>query len=273
MSFTLSPEKSTIRLLHLTDHHLFDRPEETLLGVNTRATLNAVINAVSPLVQDFDGIIDTGDFTQHENRQAYLHFAEMIKPLAKPLFWTVGNHDDGNVIQDLLSTNPQILPHKQVLLGQHWQMILLDSHIAGKPAGRLATAELERLAECLAQYPERFALIVMHHNILPTHAKWLDQHSLQNHDELWQMLCDNPNIKGILHGHIHQQTDSLWHGIPIFATPSTCFQFKAGCDDFTLDLIPPGWRELTLLPDGTIQTECKRLENGEFLPDMQAKGY
>jgi Icc protein len=41
--------------------------------------------------------------------------------------------------------------------------------------------------------------------------------------------------------------------------PSTCFQFKPKCKDFTLDEIAPGYRVLQLYPNGHIETQVHRL--------------
>ena len=87
------------------------------------------------------------------------------------------------------------------------------------------------------------------------------------------MLQHYPRVKAILHGHIHQEVDSQWHNLRILATPSTCIQFKPNCDQFSLDYLPQGWREITLLADGSIETEVKRLKSNDFLPDFNAEGY
>ena len=125
----------------------------------------------------------------------------------------------------------------------------------------------------LAEHPERFCLIALHHNLLPTHCAWLDQHCLQNREHFAEVLAPFKQIKAILHGHIHQTVDSSWHGIRVLATPSTCIQFKPNCDEFTLDLLAPGWRELVLKADGQIETVVKRLKTQTFLPNLEAKGY
>jgi Icc protein len=40
----------------------------------------------------------------------------------------------------------------------------------------------------------------------------------------------------------------------MMSTPSTCFQFVPGRDDFAIDDRPPGYRWLHLYPDGRIDT-------------------
>lgn len=271
--YTIDEGADEVRILHLTDHHLFEQPTEKLLGIPTQSSFQAVLNNIQSSPFHFDFIIDTGDLIQHNNAQAYHLFAQLIQPLKKAVFCTEGNHDQAVDFHQILANYPQIKSHRHILAGKHWQIILLDSHIEGKPAGELSQTQLDYLSHCLSQYPQRFALIALHHNLLPTHSNWLDQHSLRNLDTLSEILSHYPQVKVLLHGHIHQEIDALWQHKRILSTPSTCIQFRAGCDEFTLDLLPPGWREITLYPNGTIYTECKRLPNNLFQPDLCSKGY
>lgn len=272
-SYLLEPTNPIIKLLHLTDHHLFADPHEQLLGITTHQSFQAVLNQIANTSFAYDCILDTGDLVQHDNPYAYHQFAQMVQSLQKPLFWTIGNHDSQDAMTETLARYAHIQPHKQILAGQHWQILLLDSHQEGIPAGKLSNEQLDWLAQKLSEQSERFSLIVLHHNILPTNSQWLDQHSLANADALLAVLKQAKNVKGILHGHIHQEVDSLWHDYQLLATPSTCIQFKPNCDEFTLDSLSPGWREIELHPDGKLVSQCKRLRQMDFLPDFSANGY
>ncbi|MGX2957149.1 3',5'-cyclic-AMP phosphodiesterase [Ursidibacter arcticus] len=265
---------SIVRIVQITDPHLFASDDGRLLGVPTIQSFQAVLDAIQQEPFDYDFILATGDLVQDHNREGYHRFAQMVKPLKKPLFWLEGNHDLQPQMNNALALYAQIQPHKQILAGEKWQILMLDSHIEGIPKGALSEMQLTWLAEKLAEYPERYVLIALHHNILPTHSAWLDQHSLANPDQLANVLAPfRHNIKGILHGHIHQEVDGEWLGYRILATPSTCIQFKPNCDQFTLDRLPQGWRELSLLPDGTVHTQVKRLSHNTFLPDFNGWGY
>lgn len=264
---------SIVRILQITDPHLFADANGQLLGVPTTHSFKAVIEAITHSHFDYDFVLATGDLVQDHNREAYHRFAQMVKPLRKPVFWVEGNHDIQPQMGNALSIYAQIKPHKQVLAGHYWQVILLDSHVYGVPRGELSEEQLAFLHNKLAQHPDRHALIVLHHNILPTNSAWLDQHSLSNAHRLADVLKPFPNVRAIVHGHIHQEVDSWWHGYRILATPSTCIQFKPNCHNFTLDPVPQGWRELVLYPDGVIQTHVKRLNHNGFLPNFRAKGY
>lgn len=266
------PTDSIVRILQITDPHLFAAADGVLLGVNTCDSFQAALNAISARKFDYQLILATGDLVQDHNEAGYHRFAQMVESLQKPIFWVEGNHDIQPKMGEILPCYPQICADKHILVGKHWQIILLDSQVFGSPHGELSPLQLEFLANALSTQPERFALIVLHHNLLPTNSAWLDQHSLRNMQELESVVKNFQNVKAFLHGHIHQAVDKMWLNYRVLATPSTCIQFKPDCHQFTLDLQAPGWRELSLLPDGTIETDVHRIDH-IFLPDTSLTGY
>jgi 3',5'-cyclic-AMP phosphodiesterase len=56
-------------------------------------------------------------------------------------------------------------------------------------------------------------------------------------------------------GDVHQESDNLRNGVRYLTTPSTCFQFLPRVDNFGVDVRPPGFRWLDLMPDGSIESE------------------
>ncbi|WP_150539404.1 3',5'-cyclic-AMP phosphodiesterase [Actinobacillus vicugnae] len=271
--YSLEKKDSVVRLLQITDPHLFSAKHDTLLGVNTTDSFQAVLDQIQHSPFNYEAVLATGDLIQDHNPEAYHRFAEMVKQLGKPIFWLEGNHDQQPQMSLYLAKHSHIQPEKQILAGSHWQILLLNSQVANAPSGNLSFGQLAWLESKLAEYPERYVLVGLHHNILPTNSAWLDQHCLKNSDALAEVLSHYPNVKAILHGHIHQEVDAIWKNYRVLATPSTCIQFKPNCNEFTLDLLPQGWRELSLFADGRIETRVKRLTSNEFLPDLRSKGY
>ncbi|MNP44810.1 3',5'-cyclic adenosine monophosphate phosphodiesterase CpdA [compost metagenome] len=108
---------------------------------------------------------------------------------------------------------------------------------------------------------------------MPVGCAWLDQHNLKNADDLFAVLARHPQQKTILFGHVHQEFDEVHQGVRLIASPSTCIQFKPLSDGFSLDESGPGWRYLTLHPDGRIASQVWRLPVGQFVPDPDATGY
>lgn len=261
-----------VRILQITDTHLFAGEHETLLGVNTHRSYHAVLEAIHAEARPYDIVVATGDLAQDHSVAAYQHFANGIATLNKTCLWLPGNHDFQPAMVDTLA-NAGVNPAKHMLLGDYWQIILLDSQVFGVPHGELSDYQLEWLERTLSLYPQRHALILLHHHPLPSGCTWLDQHSLRNAHMLGEVLQHYPLAKTLLCGHIHQDLDLQWEGRRLLATPSICIQFKPLCTNFTIDTLSPGWRYLDLHPDGTLTTELHRLDGTEFRPDLDSDGY
>lgn len=271
-TFVYQAEKPVIKLLQITDPHLFKDESAELLGVNTQASFAQVLKEIQQENHEFDVILATGDLVQDSSDEGYTRFVEMMKPFNKPVFWIPGNHDFQPKMAEFLNQSPMD-GAKHLLLGEHWQALLLDSQVYGVPHGQLSQHQLDLLKETLEKNPERYTLVVLHHHLLPTNSAWLDQHNLRNSHELAEVLAPFTNVKAILYGHIHQEVNSEWNGYQVMATPATCIQFKPDCQYFSLDTLQPGWREIELHSDGSICTEVKRIQQAKFLPNMQEEGY
>ncbi|MDO4431209.1 MAG: 3',5'-cyclic-AMP phosphodiesterase [Lonepinella koalarum] len=273
-SYVYESEKNVVRLLQVTDPHLFADEAGELLGINTLASFEQVLKEVRQQSFAYDLVLATGDLVQDSSDEGYLRFCQRINQLEKEIFWIPGNHDYlPKMIKWLNSSQGNLHAQKHILAGKYWQILLLDSQVFGVPHGYLAEYQLEWLQEKLQTYPEHYSLIVLHHHILPTNSAWLDQHNLRNTHELSAILTRFPKVKGILYGHIHQQVDAQWNGLALMATPSTCIQFKPDCAKFTLDNLQPGWREITLNKNGTIDTQVHRIKQATFLPNFREEGY
>ncbi|ROU10905.1 3',5'-cyclic-AMP phosphodiesterase [Kluyvera ascorbata] len=263
---------ASVRVLQITDTHLFAKKDETLLGVNTWESYHAVLQAIHASARDADLVVATGDLAQDHSSAAYQHFADGIASFSAPCVWLPGNHDFQPSMYSTLQ-DAGISPAKRVMVGEHWQILLLDSQVFGVPHGELSDFQLEWLEKRLAEATERHTLLLLHHHPLPAGCSWLDQHSLRNAASLDNVLVRYPRVKNLLCGHIHQELDVDWNGRRIMATPSTCVQFKPHCANFTLDTVSPGWRWLELHADGSLTTEVCRLAGCEFHPDTASEGY
>lgn len=265
---------AAVRILQITDTHLFAGETDTLLGINTLNSYHAVLDAIVKQQLPADLIVATGDLVQDQSIRAYQRFTDGIARLPAPCVWLPGNHDyQPSMAKELAAAG--ISSAKQVLLGSRWQILLLDSQVQGVPHGELSDDQLIWLDNCLAQQPERHTVVMLHHHPLASGCTWLDQHSLRNSHMLAEVLTRYQNIDAILCGHIHQDMDVMWNGIRMLATPSTCVQFKPHCTNFTLDTAAPGWRylELTTGAQLSLSTQLFRLDTDQFSPDLGSDGY
>ena len=272
-TYQYNTQQDVFRIVQITDPHLFKDTNGELLGINTQASFSQVLSEIQQQQYDYDLVLATGDLVQDNSDEGYLRFRQEVKALNnKMVFWIPGNHDFQPKMFEILKEET-VSAKKHILLGDKWQILLLDSQVQGVPHGQLEAEELDWLKLKLQEYPERYSLVVLHHHLLSTGSAWLDQHNLRNANELVEVLAPFKHVKALLYGHIHQQVDSEWLGYQVMATPSTCIQFKADSNTFALDVAQPGWREIDLHADGHIETRVKRIQQASFLPNMQVEGY
>jgi Icc protein len=262
-AYQLNPADATVvRLAQLTDCHILADARDCLHEMNTRASFEAVCHSLMNELADFDLLLATGDLSQDASPASYKYLARRFDALRRPVFWLPGNHDDPESMRAHLH-GEWIFAHKQLLIG-NWQIVLLDSTIAGETGGRLANSQLEFLETCLQAHANRHALVCLHHQPLPTGSVWIDRLGLRQSQQFGDALRLHASVRGVLWGHVHQQTHQRHAEIEWMSTPSTCVQFKPGSRDFALDDLAPGYRRIELHADGSIVTEVHRIAQREF---------
>ncbi len=264
-----------IKLLHITDHHLFKSKDSgQLLGINTYHSFTESLRQIKDETQsDYHCVICSGDISQDFSTDSYHHFAQLVEPLNTTCYWIPGNHDNTKTIQEALNQYSHLKSQAHLVLSDEWQVIFLNSHLPYSPRGYLNEHELSQLDELLTTHHQRHTIITMHHHPIDVGCKWLDQHRLDNRSDFWAVLEKHSNVKIVLCGHVHQEQALERQGVQLLTTPSTCIQFKPNSEQFALDTLNPGWRTLTLYPDGRFDTEVKRCTYSTFTPDMNSQGY
>ncbi len=255
-------DPSILRLVQLTDCHILSEAQHRLKGMNTRASFEAVCQRILADNPDLDLILATGDLSQDASTAAYQYLAERFAELQLPVFWLPGNHDNSALMNEHL-LGKQISAAKQVLIG-NWLIVLLDSTIKGEAGGNVSSAQIEFLQTSLQTNADRHALVCLHHHALPAASAWMDQLGLQQPQPLHDVIKSQQNVRGVLWGHVHQQSHHYRDGIKWMSTPSTCVQFKPGSEHFALDELPPGYRQISLHSNGSIETTVERLANFDF---------
>ncbi len=271
VSLSVGGGEQPIRLLQITDTHLFAQADGQLLGIRTADSLAAVLAAIQAQAEPFDLVLATGDLSQDYSTDSYRRFSDMARPLNRPIFWLPGNHDDGPLMRRVM---PDFgISNAQQIVLDTWQIIMLDTQVYSVPHGWLKPEQMSFLEQCLSSQPDRYTLICLHHNTFPFGSTWLDQHDLKNGPDLLALIERFPNVRLVLCGHVHQETDLLHNGVRFISSPSTCIQFEPLSRDFGLDSKGPGWRYLQLYADGRIETQVHRLPAGCYIPDGAAGGY
>jgi Icc protein len=247
-----------ISILQISDLHVLPHSNDKLLGVATEYYFKQALQHAFEQYPQFDLILVSGDLAQDPCLASYQRIYETFSACQIKTVCLPGNHDDWRLMRQVL--NKEYLSCEKQVLWDDWQLINLNSQKLTDPGGFLQQAELDFLINCLVNEPKRHAMIAVHHNCTPSYSAWLDTMIISNAPDFFAILKDYPQVKVITTGHIHQLLDVQEQGIRVLGVPSTCFQFKPNCKDFTLDTIaPPGYRLLQLYPDGQIQTQVQRL--------------
>lgn len=252
-----STSGKNLRILQFSDTHLYEEDSGALLGLNTRRSLNACIQLAKQHHWPADLILVTGDLVHDYSIRGYEYFYNTFNTLNVPIWVIPGNHDSRELIQTYLRGGNFIEPRHQVFA--HWQIIMLDSSVPACEYGTLHADQLEHLQRCLQQQPDLHALIALHHPPVAIGSPWLDRIGLRNSDALFQILTQHSQAKALIWGHVHQAFEQQSDGIGLYATPSTCVQFKPRSNDFEVDYRMPGYRWILLQEDGRMETGIQRM--------------
>ncbi|NJD08609.1 MAG: 3',5'-cyclic-AMP phosphodiesterase [Methylococcaceae bacterium] len=262
-----------IRIVQITDFHLLASEYSRMLGVETQASLEAVLETVVELRDPPDLFLLTGDLVQDPEAATYRRLRRLLSEMPAPVYCLPGNHDDVGLMSELLVDGRSILQQARIAL-TGWDIVCLNSTIANDPCGYLSDDELALLGRTLDEIPPaNHVLVSFHHSPVLIGSRWLDTMVLGNADALFACLNRYPNVRGIIIGHVHQHLDARFGPYRLLACPSTCFQFKPLSRDFALDPLPPGFRWLDLYPDGHLETAVERLVAVPSGLDLASGGY
>lgn len=269
-SLGMVPDKN-LKVLQLTDSHLYADPSRCLLGINTLETFDQVLAQALHEQGVPELLLATGDLVHDASDSGYKRLLGRLKLTGIPTYCLPGNHDLPKKMKQILNhENVHTLPSVQA---KGWSLIFLDSTIPGNESGNLDKDQLELLQLLLEAHTDKHTLICMHHHPLPVGSRWMDTMVLKNPDRFFGLLADHPQVKAVLCGHIHQKYENEHQGVRLIGTPSTCVQFVAGQDDFAIDACPPGYRWLNLLANGEIETGLGLLPEIPSGLDLASIGY
>jgi Icc protein len=262
--------EGTLRVLQLTDTHLYANPVGSLLGINTLDSFQRVIRHFRDHYWPLDLLLATGDLVHDASPEGYAKMAEILSSFGVPVLCLPGNHDVPSVMRQHLSAK-QVHTDTIRDFGA-WRFIMLDSVIPGADGGRLQAEQLAQMQEALSS-SDRPTLVCMHHQPIHVGSAWIDTMAIDNPDPLFEIIDRHKQVRGLLWGHVHQTFEALHGHVRLMASPSTCVQFAPEVDKFQVDEEPPGFRLLALLPDGSIRSEVVRTNKMPQGLELASSGY
>lgn len=261
----------SIKILQITDLHLFASPSKSLLNINPYDNFQKVLKSIQKQSASAppDLTIFSGDISQDYSPESYEIVKKCLPIFKNKVAFIPGNHDSPKLLNEILNTT-----QKMEFNFPGWRILLLDSFWQDHVAGYLSESQLTFLKNALVTNTQTPTLIFIHHHVLPIHSHWLDKIGLTNADKFLNIITKHKNIKAVIYGHIHQENYQQYQGIDFISTPATCWQFLPQSDKFKLDTCMPGYRWINLHSDGTFDTQLVRLDfDPDIYPDLESKGY
>lgn len=265
-------KEKPVRLIQITDTHLGPLTSETLLGLNTDQSLEDVLQLIAAEQTNVDYLVCTGDIAGAGHDVCYRRFLDIIGRYfsSVPFAWLPGNHDSAIMMAEMAIPK---LPEARLIELGNWVVILLDSSVPGKVYGNLGESELAYLAASLDRHSDKHIMVMLHHQPVPVGSAWIDQYILRNADAFFALVDQSVQVKAVVWGHVHQEFNNQRKHMRLFATPSTCIQFKPNTEDFGVDTAMPGYRWFDLHSDGRIETGISRVSDKQYVIDYKSTGY
>jgi 3',5'-cyclic AMP phosphodiesterase CpdA len=172
-----------------------------------------------------DVLILSGDVANQGEAEAYVRLRPVIdEALARfgaKLLVVPGNHDDVSRLRDhLLGRKAAPGPLDEVVRVGGLRLIGMDSSVPGEVHGELDDAQLEALANELAQPAADGTVLVVHHPPIWSTTPLSELVALRDPQRLADVIRGS-DVRMILSGHTHRVSAGTLAGVPVWISPST----------------------------------------------------
>ena len=193
--YKINSTAAQLNVLQITDLHL------STYGVSTEACSDSLTSEyncqrsfeavlMQALTEDIhcDLILITGDLVNKVETAIYDYIFAVLNATKIPFACIAGNHDVTDEMGSELAferrqfiarpADPRLLS-RHVINTEYWQLLLLNSAVAGEIAGEIADEDIDWLCAQLSRC-DKPALIALHHHVLPMQSEWIDTHIAKN---------------------------------------------------------------------------------------------
>ena len=240
-----------IRIAQISDCHLPADPRQAYRGINPHDNLKALLKKVRAKKPDL--ILASGDLSEDGSRISYDRLQSYFASLDTPVLALPGNHDNAELLAEVFPGSPV----DTIAISKHgpWYIVRLNSCLPGKPEGRLSEKALLELEKFLQDSVQFHVLIALHHQPILMNSPWIDKYRLLEPEAFLALVDQNPNVKVLTWGHVHQVFTGERNGTAMLGNPSSAINGLPGAQKFTADILGPACRWLELGADGTVKTE------------------
>jgi predicted MPP superfamily phosphohydrolase len=203
-----------LRILHLSDAHLFGDGALHYGLVDTTAALARVLEAAAD-VSGIDAVVMSGDLSDDGTPASYRKLQGMVEPWAAArgadVVYAMGNHDNRSGFREVLG------PCSGEAIVAGVRIMRLDSSVPGAGFGRIDDEHLAWLRRELAVNGAP-TIVVLHHPPTPGSTPLLAGLALQNAAELLD-ICSSAGVLAIIAGHYHHPLVTAERGVPLIIAP------------------------------------------------------
>ncbi len=205
--------------IHLTDPHVCADPKDaTSKGIDTVATLDAVIARIRAIEPAPDFVLMSGDITDHGDAESYRLVRGRMEGLGLPVLYALGNHDKRPGFYDgMLDRRTDVdapYCHDRVEAGIH--VVVLDTSVPGKVSGALGDDQFAFLDAALARHPGLPKIVMMHHGPRIVDDSPFAWESISGAETgRLRRALEGRGVAGLFTGHIHHDRVSSWYGVPV----------------------------------------------------------
>jgi 3',5'-cyclic AMP phosphodiesterase CpdA len=218
----------------ISDTHILapesDHPAAQLRSDCLRRTV-ADINQQQP-----DAVVLTGDTVQHGQPEEYARLRELLDSLEAPLFCVPGNRDNRDEMRAAFGDYDYVAGAGEFL---HYaiedfdtRLVGIDSTMAGERKGRFCETRQAWLERTLSAQPDRPTLLFIHHPPFDVGDHYVGGY--RRPDEaaaLEAIVSRQPQVVGMLCGHVHWPVERQWAGTQARIMPSIAVDVRMGVDE------------------------------------------
>ncbi|WP_269582286.1 phosphodiesterase [Roseibium sp. Sym1] len=215
-------------IAHMTDFHLRPRGLPCYRVSDTNMLAERAIRSLKALDTAPDALVVTGDLTDRSDPREYAVARRLLSELDMPVYILPGNHDSTDDMRREMTGFPGLSENADGKIFYTTEvggvrLIVLDTHMPGKPCGELGANQLSWLEARLRENNQP-TLIALHHPPALTGIRHMDAIGLIDAPALAEVLAPHAHVERILCGHLHRPIITAFAGKIMTLAPSTGHQ-------------------------------------------------
>ncbi len=221
-------EMQAMLIAQITDLHISLPGSRANDVYRTAERLAQWVERLNGLERRPDLVLATGDLVNDRAPAEYARLAQLLAPLAMPLYLVPGNHDDREGLAAAFPEHTYLAAdgglQNYVIEDYPLRLVVLDTLVPGEIGGAFCEGHRDWLAARLAEAPARPTLIVMHHPPFRTGIPKMDRLGLDGAERFVETIRAYDNIERVICGHLHRPIFRRLAGTIVSTAPATAHQ-------------------------------------------------